>query len=165
MDVTIIQPYQGANNNCDCRKEFEQLKAYYNFRVYFKKKLKENKTNYKYDNIQYHLIDRKWLQNWKNHVGYNSICNQRMNNNSYDKEINDNEYNNILSNLQAFSNQNTIFPLVNKNIFNEGKVNPISDFVVVDKNCYNSFINPNNHSNEENKSFSIMFFYEQFFFL
>ena len=162
--MTILPTNQATNNNnnYDYHKEFNQLKAYYNFRIYFKKKLKEINNNFTYDNIPYHLIDRKWLQNWKNHVGYNNICKKRIDNKSYDKELMDNDYNDILNNLEAFSNQNTIFPLVNKNIFNNGNVNPISDFVVVDKNCYDSFISPDNHSNEENKSFLIMFLHEIF---
>ena len=146
----------GMNNNNDFKLEFERLKAYYNFRLKLKKKLKEEKND-KYDNEQYYLVDKKWLKNWKKHVGYNNICQERFNIDTYNKEINDEDYDKILPLLKIFCNQNTIFPLVNNGIYANGEINPISDFIFTDKNCFDSFASPN-FLNENNKSFSIMFF-------
>ena len=152
MDETMV----GMNNNNDFKLEFQRLKAYYNFRLKIKKKLKEENNN-KYDNEQYYLVDKKWLNNWKKHVGYTNICQERYNINSYSKEINDEDYDKIEPLLKIFCNQNTIFPLVNNEIYANGEINPISDFIFTDKNCFDSFASPN-FLNENNKSFPIMFF-------
>ena len=141
----------------DYKLEFQQLKAYYNFRVNLKKKLEEVNDD-KYDKNQYYLIDKKWLQNWKKHVGYNYICQERFNLHLYNKEINDNDYINILPFLKIFCDKNTLFPLVNNDIYVNGEINPLSDFIFVDKNCYDLFVIPNNLSNENNQSFPIIFF-------
>jgi hypothetical protein len=154
--IALVSNNKGMKNNYDFKLEFQQLKAYYNFRYHFKRKLKEGNSN-KYDNEQYYLIDKKWLKNWKMHVGFNNICQERYNIHSYNKEINDNDYNNILPLLKIFYNQNTIYPLINKNIYYNGEINPISEFVIVDKNSFISFVSPN-LLNENNKSFPIMFF-------
>jgi len=164
MDITTIGGNIGIdkNNNYNYDLEFKQLKAYYNFRIDFKKKLQEKKSTFNYDSTKYYLIDRKWLQNWKIHVGYNVISVERMKDKLDEKKLDNNDYNNILNYLKIFSNQNTIFPLVNKNIFINGEVNPIGDFVVVDKDCYDSFTSGNDQLNKENKTFDIMFFKDKF---
>ena len=86
------------------------LIAYYNFRLKLKKNFKEENNN-KYDNEQYYLVDKKWLKNLKVHVGYNNICQERFNIQSYNK-VNDEDYNTILPLLKIFCNQNIIFPRV-----------------------------------------------------
>ena len=157
MDQTVIVNNIGKQQNNDFKLEFQQLIAYYNFRLHFKEKLeKENSENY--DNQKYYLIDKKWLKTWKLHVGYNDICQQRNDGGKYLTELNNNDYNNILPYLKIFCNRNTIFPLVNKDIYDNGVINPISDFIVVDKNCYDIFIIPNYSSDKEKNSFSILFF-------
>ena len=160
--MVVINPGINTNYNNNYDLEFQQLKAYYNFRIDFKQKLKEKKSIFNYDNTKYYLIDRKWLQNWKIHVGYNTISFERMKDKLDEKKMVNNDYNNILNYLKIFSYQNTIFPLDNKNIFNHGEVNPISDFVVVDKECYDSFTSGNDQLNKENKTFSIIFFKDKF---
>ena len=84
----------------DFKLEFQQLKAYYNFRLHLKKKLKEINYYTKYENEQYYLVDRKWFKYWKTNIGYYNICQERNKNNSYDREITENDYNNILPLLQ-----------------------------------------------------------------
>ena len=141
--------------------EFQQLKAYYNFRLNFKKKLKEG--NNKKDEIRYYLIDKDWIHKWKKHVGYNHISQKRIDNRMNNKELNDSDYKEILPFFIIFSNKYTIFPLDNKNIYNNEKINPLSDFIIVDQNCYNAFVSTgNNFPNEINKNFSIFFFKEKF---
>jgi len=159
VDQTILfDPNQKINNNYDCRLEFQQLKNYYNFRLYFKKKFKEvNNNNYQYEKDQYYLIEKDWLQIWKKHVGYDDICRYRYTIHSHDKELNDNDYSNILSILAINCNRNTIFPLENNKIYGKGELNPLSDYVIVDKKCYDSFISQNQKSNEKNKTYPIMF--------
>jgi len=96
------------------------------------------------------------------HVGYNPFSVERKNYKLDEKKLDNNDYNNILKYLKIFSNQNTRCPLVNNNIFINGEVNPISDFVVVDKDCYDSFTGGNDQLNKENKIFYIMFFKDKF---
>ena len=140
--------------------EFQQLKAYYNFRLNFKKKLREG--NYPNDGIRYYLIDKKWVHKWKNHVGYNHISQNRIDNGMSNKELNDSDYKAILPFFIIFSNKYTIFPLDNKVIYNNGEINPLSDFIIVDQNCYNVFFTTgNNISNQINKNFSVLFFKEK----
>ena len=161
MDQTVIVKNIGNQQNNDFKLEFQQLIAYYNFRLHFKEKL-EKENSEKYDNQKYYLIDKKWLKTWKLHVGYNEICQERSDKGKYLTELNNNDYNDILPYLKIFCNKNTIFPLVNKDIYNKGVINPISDFIVVDKNCYDIFIIPNYSSDKEKNSFSILFFKENF---
>ena len=45
---------------------------------------------------------------------------------------------------------------------NNEEINPLSDFIIVDLNCYNAFVSTgNNFLNEINKNFSIIFFKEK----
>jgi hypothetical protein len=156
---TLINNNQRMNDKYDFKLEFEQLKAYYNFRYHLKKKLKEINSD-KYENEQYYLVDRKWLKYWKTSIGYVNICKERNKNNSYNREITENDYNNILPLLQLFCNE-SIFPLVNNDIYINGEINPISDFIIVDKKCFCHFIYPN-PLNNNNKTFQIMFFHGNF---
>ena len=152
----LINNNQRLNDKYDFKLEFQQLKAYYNFRYHLKKKLKKvNRT--KYENEQYYLVDRKWLNYWKTNIGYFIICQERSKNNSYDREITEKDYNNILPLLQSFCNE-SIYPLDNNDIYIDGEINPKSDFIIVDKNCFDSFTRPN-LLNNSNKSFQIMFFH------
>ena len=146
-------------NNYDFKLEFSQLKAYYNFRYNLKKKLKEVNSN-KYENEQYYLVDRKWFKYWKTNIGYYNICQERSKNKSYDREINDNDYKNILPFLQSVCNE-SIYPLVNNEIYVNGEANPISDFIIADKKSFIRFIYPNPLYNNI-KSFQIMFFHGNF---
>ena len=154
----LINNNQRLNDKYDFKLEFEQLKAYYNFRCHLKKKLKEINSD-KYEDEQYYLVDRKWLKYWKTNIGYLNICQERNKNNSYDREITENDYNNILPLLQLFCKE-SIFPLVNNDIYMNGEINPISDFIIVDKKCFCHFISPNPLNN--NKAYQIMFFHGNF---
>jgi hypothetical protein len=78
------------------------------------------------------------------------------NNNS--NEIDDNDFKNYFSLLQVCSYQNRIGPLDNKNIYNNKSINPLSDFVIVNKDCYYSFNSQKNLSQEKIESFSLVFF-------
>ena len=159
----MVEPGTLNNNNqrknYDFKLEFQQLKAYYNFRYNLKKKLKEVNSN-KYENEQYYLVDRKWFKYWKTNIGYYNICQERSKNKSYDREINDNDYNNILPFLQSLCNE-SIYPLVNNEIYVKGEANPISDFIIADKKSFIHFIYPNPLFNNI-KSFQIMFFHGNF---
>ena len=157
---TLINNNQRLNGKYDFKLEFQQLKAYSNFKIQLKKKLKEVNSN-KYENEQYYLVDRKWLKYWKTNIGYTHICQERSKNNSYDKEITENDYNNILPLLQLFCKE-SIYPLVNNDIYMNGEIIPISDFIIVDKKCFVLFIYPNPLNNNNNKTYQIMFFHGNF---
>ena len=159
-DEFLINKNQRLNDKYDFKLEFKQLKAYYNFRCHLKKKLKEINSD-KYENEQYYLVDRKWLKYWKTNIGYLNICQERKKNNSYDREITENDYNNILPLLQLFCKE-SIFPLVNNDIYVNGEINPISDFIIVDKRCFCHFVYPNPLNNNNNKNFQIVFFHGNF---
>jgi len=161
MEVTQkIDDDEITNITEQFKLEFHQLKAYYNFRLNFKKKLREGIN--KKDEIRYCLIDKKWIHEWKKHVGYNHICQNRIDNGMSHQELNDFDYKSIVPYFIIFSNKYTIFPFDNKDIYNNGEINPLSDFIIVDQNSYNSFVTiGNNLSNEKYRSFSIIFFKEK----
>ena len=78
------------------------------------------------------------------------------------KELNDSDYKAILPYFIIFSNKYPIFPLDNKLMNNNEEINPLSDFIIIDQNCYNAFVSTgNNFLNEINKNFSIIFFKEK----
>lgn len=146
------------DNNHDYKLEFQQLKAYYNFRLNLKQKLKKVNKNTDFEKNPYYLIDKKWFQNWKAHVAYSAICNERVNKNLKDKEINDGDENSILNLFKWNPYQKKISPLDNNDIYYNGEINPLSEFIIVDKNCYDFFVNQNNLPDERKKRFSINYF-------
>ena len=157
--ANLINNYQRININYDFKLEFQQFKAYYNFRYYLKKKLKEVNI-YKYENEQYYLVDKKWLKYWKTNIGYFNICQEMIKNESYDREIYDSDYNKIFPLLKIFCTE-PIYPLDNSDIYFNGEINPISDFVIADKKCFAHFIYPIT-LNKNFEGFPIMFFHGNF---
>ena len=129
-DITMIMP-----NKVDENKQFlifKQIKAYFNFRNWFLNKLKKNEIDDKVYQNEFYLIDNNWFQNWKKHVGYNDIREHFKNK----QQLNDNDYYNnefVKSVIKYCSVGNPLLPFDNKNIFNNGEINPLADFIIVNK--------------------------------
>ena len=112
---------------------FLQLKAYFNFRNWFLNILKTGQIDDKPIQNQFYLIDSKWFQNWKDHVGYSEIrehCKMR-------EKLEDSVYKDIKPIIQYYSVVYPLLPFDNKNIYNNGEINPLADFVIVNKEFIN----------------------------
>ena len=112
--------------------EFRQLKEYYNFQRRFKSDKKDKNMQNKWIQNEYYLIDKNWLNKWKELVNYNSFNSNR--------DLNDNDYNTFVKHI--FSNNKGIIlsPLDNSNIYmSNGEINPIAEFMVIDKKCLELF--------------------------
>ena len=115
--------------------EFRQLKEYFNYKKQFKANRGFNVG--KIISNEYYLIDRNWLNKWKEIVGYNYFHSLNLN-----REMNDNDYQLFLSYITQNKNNedNYIFPLDNSNIYlNNGKINPYAEFVIINRACYQAF--------------------------
>ena len=135
--------------------QFKQLTAFYNF----KKKLNEdlskevsiqnnliipNKINDKM-----YLIDKNWIEKWKNHTGYEKVKEKCIKYTLNNRELNDSDYNWIEPIINKHSTNILLSPLDNINLFNNNEINPLADFIVVDENCYKLFtIGSKNENNE-----------------
>ena len=149
-------------NNNDNQIELKQLIEYFNFRKKFKSDL-HSQYSYNIKKSQLYLIDKEWLNNWKKHVGYNEVK-QIYKSNNYTKDLNENDS----SWIQKIINENSknIIPSYdNKRIYNnDNSLDIFSEFVIVDKNCYNLFKYGNKKSSEElikEKTFDILIFFEK----
>ena len=118
--------------------EFMQLKEYYNFQRKFKS-YKNNKPK-KEKNIQdkYYLIDKNWLNEWKQLVGYEKFQSIKINR---DIEENDTDYNNLFKGcLPPNIGELKIAPLDNSNVYNKyGDINPFAEFIIINKECLELF--------------------------
>ena len=83
----------------------------------------------------YYLIDKNWLNKWKEYVGYNDIIKLNLN-----RDINDNDYDLFKKFLPKNMKEIRLFPLDNSNIYlNNGEINPFSEFIIINKECHNIF--------------------------
>ena len=82
---------------------------------------------------QFYLIDSKWFQNWKEHVGYSEIREHfKMR-----EKLEDSVYKDIKHIILYYSVAYPLLPFDNKNIYNNGEINPLADFVIVNKEFIN----------------------------
>ena len=156
MDPTYVRPNQNYipnNNNMYNFMSilFQQLKEYYNFRNQFVQALQNGSfyNNNNYIENEFYLIDRKWIQKWKKCTGYNEVSHiiQRR------RDLNDADYNWVTPIIKKNMEENILPPLNNKNIFHNYKINPLADFVIINKNCHNLFI----PQNQENITYEITY--------
>ena len=86
MDYTIFPVQTKLTNDKPFLLEFKQLKEYFNFRRQFKTDKRDRQNCW----IQgeYYLIDRNWLNKWKEFVNYNKFSSYNLN-----RDINDGDYN------------------------------------------------------------------------
>ena len=137
MDSTTIFPfYTHVSKDKPFELEFRQLKEYFNFRRQFKQ---EKLDTSKYGKIipnEYYLIDKTWLNKWKEFVGYNKLSSFNIN-----RDLNDQDYDILFKpNLPKNINEIKLLPLDNSNIYNEkGEINPLAEFIVINKKCQEVF--------------------------
>ena len=137
MDSTTIFPfYTYVSKDKPFELEFRQLKEYFNFRRQFKQ---EKLDTSKYGKIipnEYYLIDKTWLNKWKEFVGYNKLSSFNIN-----RDLNDKDYDILFKpNLPKNINEIKLLPLDNSNIYNEkGEINPLAEFIIINKKCQEVF--------------------------
>ena len=151
MDVTYVKPRNNQNfipNNRDSIL-FQQLKEYYNFRNQFLQMLENGPFYNNYIQNEFYLIDRKWIKKWKKYTGYNEICHILRKSRNLTNE----DYDWVSSIIKKNMDENILPPLNNKIIFNNYKIYPLADFIIINKNCHKLFI----PQNEETKSYEISY--------
>ena len=136
MDNTIFISQNNFSKDKPFQLEFRQLKEYFNFRRRFKTdKIDTNKQGITFPR-DYSLIDKNWLNKWKESVGYNNFVSFDFN-----REVKDSDYNTFINNcLPANKNEIKLSPLDNSNIYNsQGEINPLAEFIIIDKKCQEVF--------------------------
>ena len=136
METTTIFPMQTVpQKNNAFYLEFRQLKEYFNFRRKFKVEKKDiNKLGKPIQN-EYYLIDKNWLNKWKEFVGYNKISALNLN-----RDMNDNDYHIFKQYLPKNLENNKLYPLDNSKIYNNnGDINSLAEFVIINKGCQKAF--------------------------
>ena len=133
-DNPSIESNNNKFKNSPYMTKINQLILYFNFRLYLKNALssteKEEKTFY--------LIDKKWIQEWKKNIGYDKIK-ECYDNFQLNRDLNNKDYNWIESIIKNNIN-NELLPLDNFRIYNNNEIDPLADFIMVNENCYKSFI-------------------------
>ena len=111
---------------------FNQLTEYFKFRNDFKKL--EEKGYDKFIQNEYYLISKEWIQNWKQYTRYKEI-----------KKILENKIqlgNNYIPFIYNFIRQKinlNQYPLNNSIIYNNGEINPLANFIIINRKCFNLF--------------------------
>ena len=147
--TTSIFPFQKESNKVkDYFLEFRQLKEYYNFHRKFKANMIDKTIIGKMLQNDYYLIDKNWLNKWKECVGYNDIIKLNLN-----RDINDNDYDLFKKFLPKNIKDIRLFPLDNSNIYlNNEEINPLSEFIIINKKCHDVFgESRKNMKNEKNE--------------
>ena len=144
------------NMNKPFLNEFNQLKEYYNFRLKFKKMLNKGQNNDSFIQNTFYLIDNNWFQKWKKYVGYDNIK-DIFGKNNYDREICDKDYIWIEPIIKQNSEENIIAPFDNQHIYYNGKINSLSNFIIIDNNCYDLFNLQNGNNLSNGKTYPLKF--------
>ena len=132
-----IYPFQNyiVSKDKPFQSEFRQLKEYFNFRRKFKKDRNDKSKQNQIIQNEYYLIDKNWLNKWKELVKYNEFSAFNIN-----RDVNDNDYNIFETNLPSNINELKLSPLDNSNIYNDkGVINPLAEFIIIDKKCQQVF--------------------------
>ena len=147
-------------NEEELQNKIIQLISYFNFRKKFKSAL-YSQNLYNIQKGQIYLIDKEWLNKWKESIGYSQIKNCYRANN-YNRDLNEADFQWIQKIIKENS-KNIVPPFNNKKIFdNNNNLNIFSEFVIVDKNCYDLFKNGNNNRALINdKAYEVILFSEK----
>ena len=149
-DTQIYNMHENENNLF--RIQFKQLIAFFNFRRKFKEALNtgtfivkdpydisgKERNNEGYIQNLFYLIDKKWLEQWRKHVGYEEIskyCHQ----NNINRDLNEDDYKWIKPYIDKNTRENKLCLLNNQIIYNSDKIDRLSDFAIIDKESYKSF--------------------------
>ena len=134
------------------KSEFTQLKEYYNFRNRFHQTLSHIKANKNLLGNKCYLIDKNWLEQWKKYVGYNEICSLHLR-----RDIEDDDYGFVEPYLEKYTKKSQLPPFNTDIIFQNGEVNPLSEFSIIDEECFEKFISGKCKDIKEDKSFPMIF--------
>jgi hypothetical protein len=147
-----------TNNYNNFKKEFNLLKTYYNYRINFEKKFDKGQNGDSFIQNTFYAIDKKWLKNWENYIGYTYI----RKNLNINRELNDGDINWVAEIYEKTSKEHVIYPLTNNYIYYNGELNLLSDFFIIDKECLDLFksLYTKNYSLDA-KSYPIQFFKEK----
>ena len=132
--------------------EFIQLKEYYNFRNRFHQALSYIKDNKNLIGNKCYLIDKNWLEQWKEYVGYNEIRSLNLR-----RDIEDDDYGFVEPYIEKYAKKSQLPPFNTENIFQKDKVNPLSEFAIIDEECFEKFISGKCKDVKKNKSFTMIF--------
>ena len=137
MDNTTIFPTINTSLiNKPFLLEFKQLKEYYNFHLEFQKLREDPNQIGKFERQNYFLIDKAWLNKWKEFVGYNEFSQKFIKN----REINEGDYMTFQLFISQKKQENKLFPLDNSNIYlSNGVINSLAEFVIINRKCYEAF--------------------------
>ena len=126
--------------------QIKQLKKY----LEFQQKLDDDLSKITNDNKsmnqktkiyqnKFYLIDEEWINNWKKHIGYTEIK-RNIQTKYKDKELKSIDfYKNFAPIIKKYSFRNSLFPLNNQNIYNEKGIDPLANFEIINKECYDLF--------------------------
>ena len=143
------QIYNLPEKNQHFLLQVKQLITYFNFRrkleyslktgFYLDERISSNNigklgNNEGYIQNNFYLIDKNWLEQWKKHVGYNEIY-KLINN----RDLTNKDRNWIKTYIEKSSSENKLSLLDNKIIYVDEKIDPLSDFDIIDKECYKNF--------------------------
>ncbi len=141
--------------------QFNQLIEYFNFKSKIKSQL-SNPNNKGEVLNEIYLIDKRWLKKWKKHVGYNVIKK------FYTGKIKKNELNkydyDFIKPIINNNRQNLLTPLDNFNIYNnKGEINTYSEFIIVNKKCFELFSLGSEKSNFQllNKNYQMTIYFDK----
>ena len=138
-----------SNNQLESKPyyiQFLQLIAYFNFEIKLNKELTKEPSQpptnkYFNDNKKFRLIDKNWLQKWKQFIGYPEIKTEYEKKN-LNKELNENDYNWIepIIKNHITKTKNDLKCLDNKVILDENSsIKPLAAFEIVDNICFKLF--------------------------
>ena len=130
--------------------QFKQLKYYYNLRKQFKNNIslgyfpqEDEKNEFNPSRIVsqnlYGLIDRKWLEKWKKHIGYKEIKN-KLKEDKKEKALDNNDYEWISKIIDKNYKENYLSPLDNNIIYKDNEINPLADFKAIHKDSLKYFM-------------------------
>ena len=117
------------------KSEFTQLKKYYNFRNRLHQTLSPIKADKNLLGNKCYLIDKNWLEQWKEYVGYNEISSLHLR-----RDIEDYDYGFVEPYIEKYAKKSQLSPFNTENIFQNGEVNPLSEFSIIDEECFEKFI-------------------------
>ena len=144
--------------------EFIQCMHYIFFRFSLKNIMNNQQSKNKsleFDNTPYYLISKEWMQKWKHYINFPEINKKMKEKNK--KYIDFNDYNWVQTIINEAMRKNLFLePLMNRIIYVyeskelSFKIIPMENFVIIDKESFNLFIDKNDpHENDINKHPSV----------
>ena len=134
MDNTIFPVQTKITNQKPFQLEFKQIKEYYNFQRKFKSDKDNSIKNQNPLPQKYYLIDKNWLNQWKEFVGFKKFCKMVSK-----RDVTDNDYNIFVECIPKEKKENKLSPLDNSKVYVNGEINPLAEFMIINKESYDAF--------------------------